>query len=108
MKKSKTSSDTSRPSEMSREYDFKAMSGGVRGKYHKSYRKGHTVKIRKADGSSTTQHFKVADGAVILERDVREFFPNAESVNDALRCLIPLLRKKRTRSGKDSAASHRE
>ena len=37
------------------EYDF---SGGVRGKHYKAYRKGHTVKIHKADGTVVVQHFK--------------------------------------------------
>lgn len=33
------------------EYDFKNMPGGVRGKYYKAYRAGHTVKIHQEDGS---------------------------------------------------------
>lgn len=28
---------------------------------------------------------------VYLEPDLRDYFPNAESVNKALRCLLPLL-----------------
>lgn len=39
------------------EYDFRNMKGGVRGKYSKSYRDGHTVKIYKVDGTSVKQHF---------------------------------------------------
>jgi hypothetical protein len=31
------------------EYDFKNMKGGVRGKYSKAYRNGHTVKIHGTD-----------------------------------------------------------
>jgi len=30
----------------------------------------------------------------MLEPDVREYFPNSEAVNKALRCLIPLMTKK--------------
>jgi hypothetical protein len=33
--------------------------------------------------------------AVLLEPDVQAHFPDSESVNKALRCLIPLLPKKR-------------
>ena len=33
---------------------------------------------------------------VYLEPDLREFFPDAESVNKALRCLLPLLSLKKT------------
>ncbi len=74
------------------EYDF---SGGVRGKHYKAYRRGHTVRIRKADGSVAVQHFTPEEGAVILEPDVREYFPDSESVNNALRSLIMLIPRKK-------------
>ncbi len=48
------------------EYDFTRMAGGVRGKYYKAYRKGHTVEIHRDDGTKTVHHFKVEDGAVII------------------------------------------
>lgn len=80
--------------DMRSEYDFKSMTGGVRGKYYKAYRAGHTVKIHKADGTTLVQHFKLEDGAVMLEPDVREYFPNSEAVNKTLRCLIPLMAEK--------------
>lgn len=38
----------SEDADMRPEYDFR---GGVRGKHHKDYAKGHTVRIRKADGT---------------------------------------------------------
>lgn len=74
-------------------YDFKNMKGGVRGKYYKAYRAGHTVKIHRTDGTTTVQHFTL-EGAVVLEPDVREYFPDAEAVNQTLRGLISLLPKK--------------
>ncbi len=58
----KTKHDTMRP-----EYDFKNMLGGVRGKYYKAYRAGHMVKIHKANGKTVIQHFRLQDGAVLLE-----------------------------------------
>lgn len=76
------------------EHNFTEMAGGVRGKYYKAYRAGHTVKIHKEDGTTLVQHFKLEDGAVMLEPDILKYFPDSETVNKALRCLIPLLSQK--------------
>jgi hypothetical protein len=73
------------------EYDF---SGGVRGKHYKAYRKGHTVKIHKTDGTVSIQYFEPREGSVLLEPEVREYFPDSDAVNTALRCLIPLMQSK--------------
>ncbi len=73
------------------EYDFAKMAGGVRGKYYQAYREGHTVEVHKADGTTIVQHFKLDEGAVMLEPDVRAYFPDSESVNRALRSLIALI-----------------
>jgi hypothetical protein len=81
--------------EMRAEYDLASMGEGTRGKYYQDYRAGHTVKINRADGTTIVQHFELEDGAVMLEPDVREYFPDSEAVNAALRCLIPLMSKKR-------------
>ena len=59
----KTARDELRP-----EYDFASMPGGVRGKYAERYRQGVNI--------------------VKLEDDVAAVFPDAKSVNDALRSLI--------------------
>jgi len=56
--------------EMLDEYDF---SNGVRGKYAKRYAEGTNV--------------------VLLAPDVAEFFPDADSVNAALRALVSVARK---------------
>ena len=77
--------------DMRPEYDFANMAGGVRGKYYKAYRAGHTVQIHHEDGTIETQYFTLEDGAVVLEPDVRQYFPDSEAVNKALRCLIPLV-----------------
>jgi hypothetical protein len=52
------------------EYDF---SKGVRGKYAKQYQEGVNI--------------------VKLDKDVRDFFPDTKSVNEALRTLIKLMNK---------------
>jgi hypothetical protein len=38
-----------------------AFSGGIRSKHFKSYRKGHTVCIRKEDGTTSVHYFRPAD-----------------------------------------------
>ncbi len=70
------------------EYDFR---GGVRGKHYKAYREGHTVKIHKMDGRTEVHYFTLEEGAVMLEPDVRAYFPDSEAVNNALRTLISLV-----------------
>ena len=54
--------------EMLEEYDF---SNGIRGKYAKAYKEGVNI--------------------VRLDSDVMKFFPDAKSVNEALRTLINLM-----------------
>ena len=57
--------------DMLEEYDF---SKGVRGKYAKRYSEGTNV--------------------AVIEPDVAEFFPDPDSVNKALRSLIPIIKKR--------------
>ncbi len=76
-------------------YDFKA---GVRGKHHRDYQQGHRVKIQKIDGTTVVQNFKLEEGAVVLAQDVLEFFPDSDAVNRALRALIELIPRKRSRA----------
>jgi hypothetical protein len=78
--------------EMLPEYDF---SKGQRGKYFRRLRKGYTVEIHKADGTVEVRHHPPEEGTVRLEPDVREYFPDSESVNAALRSLITLIPKKK-------------
>ena len=56
--------------EMRAEYDFSQLKGGIRGKYVKRYQAGTNV--------------------VRLEPDVAAAFPDAKSVNEALRLLIKI------------------
>ena len=73
---------------MKTEYDF---SDATRGKYRELLQKGYSVTIHKEDGSTEERKYVVEDGAVILDADVREYFPDSESVNKALRSLIKLI-----------------
>ncbi|MEI6757826.1 MAG: hypothetical protein WCK85_08230 [Chlorobium sp.] len=76
---------------MRAEYDF---SGGLRGKHYRSMQAGYTMTIHEADGTIVVKDVMPKTGAIILEPDVKACFPDSESVNCALRCLIPLLSKK--------------
>ena len=74
--------------EIRAEYDF---SKGVRGKHAKALRNGHKTTVHKDDGSTVTRETR----PIILEPDVREYFPDTESVNQALRGLTALVPEKR-------------
>lgn len=74
--------------EMLPEYDF---SNGVRGKHYQAYRQGHQVIIHKADGTTVVEEFSLPEGAVLLDPEVRAYFPDSEAVNKALRGLIALI-----------------
>jgi hypothetical protein len=92
MKKGVTKMVQVEENNMRAEYDF---TGGVRGKHYRAMQVGYTVTIHKADGTTVTKDVMPKEGAVVLEPDIRAYFPDSESVNRALRCLIPLLPKKR-------------
>jgi len=81
----KKDNENSKNSDMRKEYDF---SGGVRGKHYKAYREGHTVRVHKEDGTTLVHYFTQEDGAIMLDPDVRNHFPDSESVNRALRSII--------------------
>ena len=60
--------------ELKSEYDFDSMPGGIRGKYTARYQQGVNI--------------------VKLDEDVSAAFPDAKTVNDALRSLIRLAQNK--------------
>jgi hypothetical protein len=74
--------------EMRAEYDF---TGGVRGKHHRAMQAGYSITVRQEDGTTITKEIVPRQGAVVVEPDLRPYFPDSEAVNRALRCLIPLL-----------------
>lgn len=80
--------------EMLPEYDF---TGGVRGKHYQEYRQGHRVTIHQTDGTTIIQNWTMTEGAIMLDPDVREFFPDEQAVNNALRTLIHLIPQKQIR-----------
>ncbi len=76
--------------EMRAEYDF---SKAERGKFYRPLDKGYTVHVQKKDGTVEVTHYTLAEGTVLLAPDVLEYFPDSESVNEALRSLIQLMDK---------------
>lgn len=68
--------------DMLQEYDF---TGGVRGKYAKRYAEGTNV--------------------VVIDPDVAEYFPDHESVNEALRGLKAII-KRQKRAAKGHGDGH--
>jgi hypothetical protein len=70
------------------EYDF---STDVRGKHAASYSQGVAITVRKADGSYEEHSINLPEGAVVLDPDIRPYFPDAATVNRALRGLIDLI-----------------
>ena len=65
--------------DMLEEYDF---SKGVRGKYAKRYAEGTNV--------------------VLIDPDVAEFFPDHDTVNDALRSLVRIIKKRQDKFAEQS------
>lgn len=77
---------------MRTKYDFRE---GLRGKHYRAMQAGYTITVHKADGTTLVKDVMPKEGAVILEPDIHAYFPDSESVNRTLRCLIPLLPQKR-------------
>ncbi len=73
---------------MRSEYDF---SGGTRGRHYRAMQAGYTITVHQSDGSTLVEEVRPVAGAVVLDPDVREFFPDSESVNATLRSLIRLI-----------------
>lgn len=104
MPKQKTMKTTKKKEtdEMRAEYDF---SKAVRGKFYRPMDKGYTVHVTKKDGTVEVNHYILAEGTVLLAPDVAEYFPDSESVNEALRSLIQLVGKVPVKKYKQSRST---
>ena len=78
------------------EYDFKGKKG-VRGKYAKALKQGYSIRVTNEDGTVTVKQFVLRENAIVLDPDVKVYFPDSESVNQALRSLIKLIPEKTER-----------
>jgi len=101
----KNTNSISQDNDILPEYDFKGKKG-IRGKYYRAMQQGYTVRIKNEDGTVTLQHFGPKGDAVILDPDVRDYFPDSESVNRALRSLIALIPEKNTRQSAEKKAKY--
>ena len=91
------------PDRIRSEYDF---SGGVRGKHHRALQGGYTITIRMGKGRTVVKHVKPTKGTVVLDADVRPYFPDSRAVNRALRSLLQIIpSSKRVASHRSRAAN---
>ena len=74
--------------ELRPEYDFR---GAIRGRHYKPLHEGYSVEIHQPNGTILTQNYKLKEGTVMLDPDVRAWFPDSDAVNAALRSLIVLM-----------------
>jgi hypothetical protein len=70
------------------EYDF---SEGVRGKHYQAHQRGYQVIVHKTDGTVEVRDFALPEGIVVVDPDIRAYFPDSETVNRALRGLVDLI-----------------
>lgn len=68
-------------------------SQAVRGKHSARFRLGYSVEITQEDGTVQVQRFLPDTDAVVIDQDVRTYFPDAASINKALRALIEIMPK---------------
>ena len=54
--------------------------------------------FRGAVRGATAPRYAAGSNIVVIDDDLRDVFPNADAVNDALHALAPLLRKRRPRA----------
>lgn len=79
---------TEEADEMLPEYDF---SQGVRGKHFREYQQGYTVIITHSDGTQTVEQAIPNPDAIVLDPDLRRYFPDSAAVNRTLRTLLTIL-----------------
>ena len=91
--------------EMRPEYDF---SSAERGKFHRPLEKGYKVHVQQSDGTTVINNYTLAEGTVLLAPDVREYFSDSETVNEALRSLIHLMEKVPARKYGKSGTTSRQ
>ena len=84
----------SQTDDMLPEYNLEGKKG-VRGKYAKALQKGYSVRVLNEDGTVTVRDFVPKENTVLLDPDVKAYFPDSESVNHALRSLISLITEKK-------------
>jgi len=80
---------------------------GVRGKYAKALKQGYSIRIANEDGTVTVRQFVPRENTVVLDPDVKAYFPDSKSVNQALRSLIELIPEKGGRQVAEKKAKYK-
>jgi len=88
------------------EYDFKGKKG-VRGKYAKALKQGYSIRVTNEDGTITVKQFVPRENTVVLDPDVKIYFPDSKSVNRALRSLIELIPERGGRQVAEKKAKYK-
>ena len=65
------------------------------------------TKMRMVGRGIYAQRFRSGTNLVLLDRDVREAFPDDRDVNEALRVIAKAVKKQAARAGKTSARSRK-
>lgn len=91
--------NNSHKDDMLPEYNFKGKKG-VRGKYAEAMKHGYSIRIINEDKTVMVRQFVLKENTVVLDPDVKVYFPDSKSVNHALRSLIELIPE---RSGRQVA-----
>jgi hypothetical protein len=90
----KKKTNRSQTDDMLPEYNLEGKKG-VRGKYAKAVQKGYSLRVLNEDDTVTVRDFIPKENSVLLDPDVKAYFPDSESVNRTLRSLINLIPEKK-------------
>lgn len=88
------------------EYNFKGKKG-VRGRYAEALKQGYSIRVTNEDGTVTVKQFVPRENTVVLDPDVKVYFPDSESVNRALRSLIDLIPDRGRRQVAETKAGYK-
>ncbi|WP_201788428.1 hypothetical protein, partial [Trichormus sp. NMC-1] len=80
--------------DLKEEYDLSQLKNPIQGKYYQQYQEGYSVTIHNEDGTTTVKNFPSQNDIIVLDPDVKQYFPDSESVNSTLRSLIKLIPQK--------------
>ena len=95
-----------RDNDMLPEYDLKDKKG-MRGKYVKALKQGYSIRVTNDDGTVSVKQFVPRETTVVLDPDVKAYFPDSESINQALRSLIKLIPERNKKKVAEKKSKYR-
>jgi hypothetical protein len=81
-KSMKKKTNKPQPDDMLPEYNLKDKKG-MRGKYARAMQKRCSVRVLNENGTLTVRDFVSKENTALLDPDVKAYFPDSESVNQA-------------------------